>query len=478
MRKWVVGSLIVTAGVILALILGPSLLPGRVDVRPPALQSSPLSLEGYESSLLVPVSITAPRLAEILDDLLDRSFSDSPPINIGGPVYGERLSYTINRGAISVRADDDRVRITAPLSGRATARAELCPFGRSLGCSTIRESADLAATARVTLANLGVDPDWLVQADPDVDVEVTRAEVRLIGDLVPVNLRGALQNEIDDSLPDLTGDFSRLLDEIDLESLLEEPWDSMHRTLSLSPDGNLWLAIEPRGLGISSLTASGGVLTASVVLSAAVTVNFGAPPEIDRQPLLRETVPENAAPVFMLRVPVVAEFDELASALDDCCSPVSVPLPGGGAVTLSNPTLAEHRGGLLLGADFAMSGWWTPRGTVHVLGTPALEGNTLRLDDLEFTIESSSALTGVVAEAARPAILNHLRDAFRVDMTEYHAEAAAGLDSAIAELDVAPGVDLGIEVGEVELVGVYAGDGMLAVVGEVTGVATIDVVTP
>ena len=478
MRKWIVGSLIVTAAVILALILGPSLIPGRIHVRPPALQSSPLSLEAYESSLLVPVSITASRLAEILDDLLDSSFSDSPPINIGGNVHGERLSYIINRGAIAVRADDDRIRITAPLTGRATVRAELCPFGRLLGCSNVRETADLAATARVTLANMSVGPDWVVQVDPDVSVTVTRAEVRLIGNRIRVCFRGKLQDEINGSLPDLTDEFSRLLETIDLDSLLEEPWDAMHRRISLSSNGNLWLVIQPQGLGISSLTASSDVLTASVVLSATVTVNFGDPPEIDRQPLQRKTVPENAAPAFLLRVPVVAELDELASVLDDCCSPVSVPLPGGGSVTLSNPTLAEHQGDLLLSADFAMSGWWAPRGTVHVLGTPALEGVTLRLDDLEFTVESSSALTGVVAEAARPAILDHLRDALRIDMTEYHAEAAVDLDSAITELNVAAGVDLGIEIGEVELVGVDAGDGMLAVVGEVTGVATIDVVTP
>lgn len=478
MRKWVVGSLIVIVGVILALVLGPSLLPWRIDARPPALKSSPLSIEGYESSLLLPVSITASRLAEILDDLLDRSFSDSPPIDIGGNVHGERLSYTISRGAVTVRVDDDRVGITAPLTGHATVRAELCPFGRLLGCSSVRESADLAATARVTLANMSVGPDWLVEVDPAVDIDVTRAEVRLFGDLIPVSFRGELQDEIDGSLAGLTDEFSRLLEAIDLESTLQEPWDSMHRRVALSSDGNLWLAIQPQGFGISSLRATGGVLTASVMLSAAVTVNFGDPPEVDRQPLRREPVPENAAPVFLLRVPVVAELDELASVLDDCCSPVSVPLPGGGSVTFSNPTLAEHQGDLLLGADFAMSGWWTPRGTVHVLGTPALEGNTLRLDDLKFTIESLSALTGVVAEAARPAILDHLHDALRIDMTEYHAEAATELDSAIAELDAAPGVDLGIEVGEVQLVGVDAGGGMLAVMGEVTGVATIDVVTP
>ncbi len=481
MRKWVVGNLIVVAAVILVPILGPPLLPGRIDVQPPALQSSPLSLEAYESSLLVPVSITASRLAEALDDLLDRSFSGSPPINIGGNVHRERLSYTINRGAIVVRADGDRVQITAPLSGRATASAELCPFGRRFACSSVSESADLAATARVTLANMRVDPDWVVSADTDVNITVTRAEVRLVGNLVPVSFRGELQDEIDDSLPGLIDGLGRLLDEIDLVSLLEEPWRSMHRTVPLTPDGNAWLAIQPRSLAISSLTASDDVLTAPVVLSATVAVNFGSRPAVVQRPLRRGAITENADPVFRLRVPVVVALNELVSALNDCCSPVSVSLPGGGSVTFSNPTLTEHQGGLLLGGEFAMSAtsaWWTPRGTVHVLGTPVLEGNTLRLDDLKFTVESSSVLTGVLTEAAHPAILDQLRDGLRMDMTEYYTEAAVAIDATIAELDVASRVDLDIEVGEVELVRVDAGDGMLAVVAEVTGVATIDIVAP
>ena len=479
MRKSVVGTLILTATVILAFSLGTSRLPGRTDAQPPELQSSPLSLDTYESSLLVPVSITAPRLAEILDDLIPRSFSGRPPINIGGNVHRERLDYTVNRGSIVVRANRDRIQITTPLSGRATARADLCPFGRRLGCSSIRESADVSATASVTLANIRLDPDWTVQADPpDVNVTVTRAEVRLLGDLIPISFRGALQEEIDSSLPSLTRDFSNLLEDIDLVTTLEGPWRSMHRTIQVSRDPEVWLAIEPRSVGASSLTASDDLVTALLALSATMAINFGDQPTIAQQSLRREPIQEDAAPAFRLRVPVVAELDELASELNACCSPVSVSLAGDESVTFSNLTLTEHQGGLLLGADFAMSGWWTPRGTVYVMGTPALQENTLKLNDLQFTVESSSVLTTVAAEVARPVVLDHLHNELRIDMTEYYTEATTVLESAIAELDVGSDVDIRIEVGDVELVDVSAGDAMIAVVGEVTGAATIEVVTP
>ena len=158
--------------------------------------------------------------------------------------------------------------------------------------------------------------------------------------------------------------------------------------------------------------------------------------------------------------------------------PVAVPLAGDSSLTFSNLTLAEHQGGLLLGADFATSGWGAQRGTVYVLGTPALEANTLRLDDLEFTVESSSVLTAVAAGVARGSILDHLHDALRIDMTPYYAEAATAIESASAGLNVGPGVNLEIEVGDVALVGVHAGDAMLAVVGEVEGAATVRIAAP
>ena len=168
-------------------------------------------------------------------------------------------------------------------------------------------------------------------------------------------------------------------------------------------------------------------------------------------------------------------LDDPAAGLDACCTPVSVPVPGGGSATLSNVTMAEHRGRLLLGGDFALSGWWASRGTVHLLGSPVLDADTLRLSDLDFSLESSSVLTALAVGAGRGLILDRLQAALRIDMTAYLEEAETVLDAAVAELEVGHGVDLGIEIGDVRLADVRAGDGMLVAVAEVTGAAVVEV---
>ena len=186
-------------------------------------------------------------------------------------------------------------------------------------------------------------------------------------------------------------------------------------------------------------------------------------------------MPDDARPAFRLEVPVVADLDDLAAELEACCTPVSIPVPGGGSATLSNVTMAEYRGLLLLGTDFALSGWWAPRGTVHLLGNPALEGNTLRLGDLDFSVESSSVLTALAVGPGRGLILDRLQAALRIDMTEYLEEARTVLDATVAELEVGHGVDLRIEIGDVRLADVRAGDGMLVAVAEVSGTAVAEV---
>ncbi len=476
MRKLALGVLVLTGALILAAVAAMWLRPSPIDVQPLDAESAPLSLDGYESSLLVPISITAARLAQILDEQLPRFLDGTEPLDLGDNFRDAKIDYTVDRGAVAFRADDGRVRFSAPLTGRATGSGELCPLGGLLGCSGISESADLGAVVNGTLSNIRLDPDWVVRTDPvRVDVEVTQAEVRLLGDLIPISFRTPLQRLIERQLPDVDGELRRLLEGVDLPSRLEAPWGALHRTVRLSDEPQAWLAVEPRSVGVSPVAVSDDRLTVSVVLSAAMAVNFGDRPAVDRQPLRLQPMPDDARPAFRLEVPVVADLDDLAAELEACCTPVSIPVPGGGSATLSNVTMAEYRGLLLLGTDFALSGWWAPRGTVHLLGNPALEGNTLRLGDLDFSVESSSVLTALAVGPGRGLILDRLQAALRIDMTEYLEEARTVLDATVAELEVGHGVDLRIEIGDVRLADVRAGDGMLVAVAEVSGTAVAEV---
>ena len=477
MRRLVI-AVLTLAGISILGIVGITLFSGRIDVSPPELESSPLSLDRHTSSFLVPVSIAASRLALIIDEQMPTTLKGTQGLDIGGNVHGERLDYTIRRGTISAQAYNDRIHLSAPLSGRATARAKLCPFGRRLGCSDIQESADLGATVNVMLSNIYIDSDWEPHAELELDVNVSRAEVRLIGNLIPISFRGRLTEEINNALPSLTGEFTELLGEVNLEPMLESVWDSMHRTLKLSKDPDTWLTIEPDSLGVSSLTASSDLFSASIVLSSEMSIHFGAEPVPERRPMRREPIRPDAAPTFRLRVPIMIDLEDLAAELNACCSPISVSLDGDASITFSNLTLREHQGRLLLGAGFTMPGWWTPRGNVYVLATPVLDKNMLRLEEIEFTVESESVLTEVAAEVARSVIIEQLQNTLQIDLSSYYEDAKTSLDSTIDGLDPGQSLDLTVDVDSVKLIDVTAGDGKLAVVGDLTGTATIDVVGP
>ena len=479
MRRLIITALTMVAVASILGLLGTTLFSKRLDVAPPRPESSPLSLDRHTSSFLVPVSISASRLASILDEHVPRTVAGSQGLDIGGNVHGERLDYTIRRGELNVHARDDRILIRAPLSGRATARAELCPFGRRLPCSDIQESADLRATVNATLSGIRLDSDWKPDAELTFDVDVSRAEVRLIGNLIPVSFRDRLTEEIDRALPGLTAEFADLLEELDLEPMLDALWVDMHRTFRLSENPETWLMIEPDSLGVSPLTASDDIVSASVVMSSDVSIHFGAEPTLEQRPMRRESIQPGAAPAFRLMVPITVDLDDLAAELNACCSPLSVSVDGATTMTFSDLTLTEHRGRLILGASFTMApGFWMPRGTVYVLAAPTLDEHVLRLERIEFSVESESVLTKVVAEAARPAIVEGLQNALQVDLDAYNEEARASLGSAVDELDAGWNVDLRVAVDSIGLIDAVAGDGKLALVGELVGVATIDVVGP
>ena len=478
MRKSLITACFVTATLVL-LIWGTPVFPDRLDAQPPAFQSSPLSLAPYESVLRLPVSIATSTLAEALDEQVPKELRGTQDLNIGGNVHGERLDYTIRRGRIAVSADADRIHVRTPLTGRATARADLCPFGRAFGCTSIRESADIRATANANFSGIRIDPDWRPRAELTLDVNVTRAEVRLLGNLIPISFRGRLTEEINRSLPNVTDEFNNMLDELNLHSMLAAAWTSMHRTIRLSTRPDAWLAVQPRSMGASLVAASDDVVTASVLLSADAAIYIGTEPVIEQGPLRREPLsPDAAAPAFRLRVPVIAELDELAAQLNACCIPLSVALDGDVSLSLFDLILREHQGRLLLGVRFTTSGWWRPRGTLYVLATPVLSENTLGLEALEFTVESESILTEAAIGLARSTILNHLQQVLRINMVGYYEDATAIMQSALAQLDPGQDIDLRVDVGGVRLVEVAVGDSQVAFVGEVTGEAIVEVANP
>lgn len=471
-RSKIIGIIFVLIVVVAGVTI--SSVPRRIDVKPPATETSPLSLGRHTSSFVVPVSVTADKVAREINKKTPDSIKGEQDLNID-IVRGERLYYTISRGTVDVRAHKNRIHLGTQLYGRATAKAKLCPLGKLLGCTTIRESADIRANVNATLSEIYLDANWKPHADLDVDVDVTKAEVRILGNLIPISLRGKVSREINNAIPDLKNEFGRLTEGMDTDTLIANAWDEMHRTVRLASDPDFWLGIQPTSVGISSIAADNDVITATVLLSSSFVVQLDDKPAIQRRPLQRAQIEADANPEFRLRVPVLADLDDLSRRLNACCTPISLSHDGREAIAFSDLTLSVNGERLLVQANFSTPRWWKPSGTVYVQGVPMLESDILRFEQLSLSVESEEALTQAAAGLAQSVVLDQLQRVLRVDMRHYYDEARVRIDSAVESLKAESSVGLTVDVESVRLSDVLLGDGKLALVAELSGAATIDV---
>ncbi len=472
---------LISALVLASIALSTAYFFAKSDAPLPVdLKSSPLSLDQYRSSFLVPVSVTASKLSLIIDEQAPKQVSGTQDINIGGNVHEERLEYTVYRGSVNARAEDDQIQISVPLYGSATAKAEYCPGGKWLGCFDVQETAELRATVNATLSNIRIGKDWIPDADLTLDVDVTKAEVRLL-DLITVSFQDNVEREIRGVLPSLVPDVKqKLIGELNLQSRLEETWSRFDPVFKISEHPEVWLVFDATELGAMPVTTANNVIHTTVALSSEVSIHIGSKPD---KPV-SQSLPEPSAinrdvnPAFHMRVPIFTELGELQAQLNACCSPLSFSLYGDKSLTLSNLTLREQQGRLLIGADFAVSGWWAPRGVIYILATPVLDeqGDTLLFEDLNFTVESDEGLTKAAVKIAHSVIITHLQNTLKVDLTSRYGDAKNILNSAVNGLNAGHDINLTIQVGNIKLIdALIAGNGKLAVVGELTGNAIIKV---
>ena len=127
-------------------------------------------------------------------------------------------------------------------------------------------------------------------------------------------------------------------------------------------------------------------------------MHFGAEPAIEPRPIHREPLSVARAPAFRLRVPIAVTLDDIAAELNSCCLPVQFAVRDSDSIVLSNATIQEDAGQLLLGIDVSMVGQATTSGTLYIVATPFLDDDMLRLKEIDLTVASNSLLTPVVAE--------------------------------------------------------------------------------
>ncbi len=185
--------------------------PGETGSGLPALSGSSGAFAAPRSTLVVNVEVPLAGVRQALEAKVPRRVAEERDHDLGPAGH---LEYTVDRGPLTIRVENEALVVESVLQGRAQA----CAKGHCYaGCAP-----EARATARVPLR---LSADYRLRTSA-VRIDVTRGcELRALGGLLTVDvtpiLRGALaaqsrnvQASIDRELPDLRPEATRLWDEL------------------------------------------------------------------------------------------------------------------------------------------------------------------------------------------------------------------------------------------------------------------------
>ncbi len=368
--------------------------------------------------------------------------------------------YVYRREPLRLRAEGPQLLIDTKLAYRARL-GTIGGSARVASCGYAPEAMRRASTSMTT--SLYWRRDWKIGARNTklVAALVDRCMVTALGVDATKTLQGVIDKQLalfaaeaDSTIPTV-GDFKPLADSL---------WQSFLEPTALDSTNTLWLMLDPQAVQVTPFRGNGPSIITTMVLYARPRVIAGAKPVVRRKPL-----------------PVLA----LGSAPMEYTVPVSVELPFAelerrAALLLSQETSSAsvrvdsvHVRGMRdsVRIDLTVSG--SLRGRLSLTSRVRWDAiaREIRLDDLDWSLESRGKLSRVKATLGAPLVGRAVRRATNGGRVALGAQ----LDSVRAELmrklngPMAPGVVMGSSVRDLQIIDVTATATAFVVTARLTG---------
>lgn len=352
--------------------------------------------------------------------------------------------YVYRRDSLRIRSDSSRLTIDTRMQYRA--RVGTLGSARIAGCGYPPQSMRRAELSMSTL--LYWRRDWKIGS------RNTTFAAKLLDPCIVtalgINATRSLQSIIDNQL----AEFSALTDSLipavgDFRPLADSLWRSFMEPLPLDSMESLWLVLDPETVQVTPMTGTGRNITTTLVLYARPRVVAGRKPILGRKPL--PVLSLGSAPTEF-RVPVAVELP--FNALEEIATQTLSQETAKQSVRIDSVFLRGSGDTVLV--DLAVSGALS--GRLSLVSRPRWDSKTkeLRLDDLEWTIQSRGRLATVKAALAAPLIGRAVRRATNGGRLSLSKQLDAARTELLRKLNggLAPGVVMGSSVREIQIVDV------------------------
>lgn len=414
-----------------------------VGAAPPGAAVDSSRVAAVPGMAVIPVRVTyvLAALRPALDSLFPErdSLTAARCANAGGLVCHQ---YVYRRDPLQLRATGAQLDITTQLAYRA--RLGVVGGAKVASCGYAPETMRRADVAMTT--TLYWRRDWRIGARGTRFTAALRDPCRVTA--LGVNATNTLQGVLDKQMTLFAAQADSAIPAVgEFRTLADSLWRSFLEPTPLDTTGTLWLLVEPEAVRATPFTGTGTGIVTTLVLYARPRVVAGAKPASVKRPL-----------------PMLS----LASAPSEFTVPVTVELPFDELARRATATLAEETARQSVHVDSVQLRGAGDSVFVELAVSGALKGRLaltsrlrwdaatreLRLDDLQWTLQSRGALSRVTSTLAAPLVGRAIRKATNGGRVPLGAQ----LDSTRAELmlklngTLAPGVVMGSSVRPVQIV--------------------------
>ena len=407
------------------------------------------------SYLNIAIGIPLQPIAKAADEEVPRAVGVAPfKYQMGGgaapPACGIDGGYSITRAPLAMAGSGEVITTSVDLSYWLKGRKQVpCPGPvTTASCGT---DGELPRTANVSInTTITILPNLSTSVHSTLGPVVPGSRCVLhpleldVTDEVVAGFDTALRK----MLPAMD---KRVAAGLDLRTRVEAGWARMSEPRELRP--NVWLALNPEGIGIVPVTVAEGELRTGIQLRLRPVVTAGRKPQSNPKPLPPADV---AAPAetFKLQIPVDVQQSFVQARLEKALDLEQ----GGKTMSMGNYnvriTSADVYGeGSQVVVKLTFSGDLT--GTGYLKGTPVYDAGTrmLSFPDMDYTLDTNNALLRTANWFAQGEVRDRLRERFTVDLAQPIENMKQGLETVLNQRR--GNVQLHGTVEDLDLLGVY-----------------------
>jgi len=375
---------------LVALPLLPNPLPPDA---PPSFIAAPMVVD------LAPMFATAERITPKVPPGVE-SWNNLPGPAIGGAAF----RYNLYRDPLAIALNGNRVQVNTTVN--YWMQVGLRMKGWIKGVASCGMAPESYRRARLGLqAELGLTPDFhmALKITPDEPQKLDPCQLTAVGYDITDKVLASMKDSI---LKAAQGMEHQLRDSPLLRQKVENAWLQAQQPVELRP--GVHLLLNPERMRLAPLHSEGTVLTITPEIQVRPTLTLGELPAPAYRPLPPlDLTPTPIQPGFQLRVATELGFEQATAQLSKQL--VGQPFKTDkGTFEVQSVALRGHDGNLLM--ELGIKG--RINGKITLAGKPRFDpaSGTLKLDGLDYTVESSSWMTKLGLWLYHASLLKTLND--------------------------------------------------------------------